>query len=53
MFAIDCPRHGRRVLLFSDDIRAVHNSGTTITVDYTCTCGYRGRYASGQATRRR
>ena len=41
MFDVTCPRHGHRVLLFSDQIR-LENTTHGIEVHWTCSCGATG-----------
>lgn len=42
VFAVWCPRHRARVLLFVDSIVAMHATAQGITIGYRCTCGYEG-----------
>ncbi len=46
MFAVHCPRHGRRVLLGYEDVVAVTNTADGPVVDWRCFCGERGRLSS-------
>lgn len=50
MFAPYCPTHGSRVLLFSENIRAIRVEDHGFEVDYVCNCGYEGTW---QPERRR
>jgi hypothetical protein len=52
MFAVHCPRHGKRVLLTTDDITAVHHTNTGITVAWECFCGERGTWRVKRARQR-
>ncbi len=54
MFSIDCPTHGRRVLLGPDRIVGVrnhHDGGGRhgISLDWRCWCGHRGTLRTGAA----
>lgn len=51
MFDVYCARHGCRVLLFTSDIRAIHNTPDGIEVHYTCYCGHRGIWCTGRRSR--
>ncbi len=42
MFAIWCPRHRARVLLFPDGILSLHATPQGIRIHYRCTCGHEG-----------
>jgi len=42
MFAVNCPRHASRVLLFSDDIEALVDGPTGIDLHWRCRCGATG-----------
>ena len=53
MFAVHCPSHGSRVLIFSSGVERVRNTERGIEVDYRCTCGQRGTWLTGRAARRR
>lgn len=53
MFAVHCPGHGSRVLIFSSGVERVRNTERGIEVDYRCTCGWRGTWLTGRASRRR
>jgi hypothetical protein len=44
MFAVDCPSHGRKVLLCTDDITAVHHGQRWIAVQWRCPCGTEGTW---------
>lgn len=39
MFLIDCPTHGRRVLVPPSRIRSLHNVAGGILVELECWCG--------------
>lgn len=47
MFAIDCPRHGKRVLLSLSEIVRIDNTSRGIEVHYACSCGHHGLWLSG------
>lgn len=51
MFAVHCPQHGARVLIFSSGIDRIRNTETGIEVDYRCTCGHRGTWRTGARRR--
>lgn len=53
MFAVHCPSHGSRVLIFNSGVERVRNTERGIEVDYRCSCGQRGTWLTGRATRRR
>lgn len=53
MFAVDCPRHGTRVLLDYSRIEAQTNTADGPVVDWRCWCGARGRLVRGFHTRPR
>ncbi|MFI5041103.1 MAG: hypothetical protein ACHQNA_04525 [Acidimicrobiales bacterium] len=42
MFAVYCPRHDKRVLLFEDNIEALINHPGGIELHWRCTCGAAG-----------
>src|ERR1017187_4326663 len=42
MFAVYCPAHRSRILLFSDNIRALVNGPTGAELHWRCTCGAEG-----------
>ena len=48
MFAIDCPCHGRRVLLNLSDIERIDNTSRGIEVHYICSCGHHGLWLTGR-----
>lgn len=48
MFAVHCPAHGTRVLIWSSGVEAVRNTDDGIEVDYRCTCGHRGTWRTGR-----
>lgn len=49
MFAVHCPAHGGRVLIWTSLVEAVRNlAGGGIEVDYRCTCGHRGTWRTGR-----
>lgn len=52
MFAIDCPQHGSKVLIFMSGVKAIRNTDEGIEVDYRCTCGHRGTWRTGRAEQR-
>jgi hypothetical protein len=51
MFAVHCPAHGGRVLIWTSLVEAVRNVADGIEVDYRCTCGYRGTWRTGRTSR--
>ena len=51
MFAVHCPRHGTRVLIWSSGVESVRNTEHGIEVDYRCTCGHRGTWLTGRRAR--
>lgn len=48
MFAVHCPAHGGRVLIWTSLVEAVRNVAGGIEVDYRCTCGHRGTWRTGR-----
>jgi hypothetical protein len=52
MLAPFCPVHGKRVLLWPDEIRTIRNLPDAMVVEWTCSCGYEGRsrFRSRRAT---
>jgi len=42
MFVVYCPAHRSRILLFSDNIRALVNASTGVELHWRCTCGTEG-----------
>lgn len=48
MFAVHCPVHEGRVLIWSSLVEAVRNVAGGIEVDYRCTCGHRGTWRTGR-----
>ncbi len=42
MFAVWCPRHRSRVLLFPACIRSLETTPEGIRIRYRCTCGHEG-----------
>jgi hypothetical protein len=42
MFAVWCPRHESRVLLFPASILALETTSRGIRIRYRCTCGHEG-----------
>lgn len=48
MISVNCPRHGRRVLLTERHIRGMRNTHRGIVVDWTCWCGHRGATRTGR-----
>jgi hypothetical protein len=42
MFAVYCPGHSRRVLLFAEHIERLVNRADGIEVHWRCTCGTAG-----------
>jgi hypothetical protein len=49
MFVIECPRHGRRVLLDESRIEAQTNGPDGPVTHWRCWCGARGRLVRGRA----
>jgi hypothetical protein len=47
VFAVECPRHGSRILLFTRNLKALRNTPLGIEVHYRCTCGYEGVWLTG------
>jgi hypothetical protein len=41
-FAVDCPAHGTRVLLFAHDVTGMQTTPRGIEVRYRCFCGNEG-----------
>lgn len=52
MFAVDCPKHGTRVLIWTSLVERVRNTPGGIEVDYRCTCGHRGTWSTGRRAER-
>jgi hypothetical protein len=48
VFAVYCPRHRGRVLLFAQDIESLHNTDRGIELVYRCFCGHRGVLYTGK-----
>jgi hypothetical protein len=48
MFAVHCPTHKSRVLIWTSLVEAVRNVAGGIEVDYRCTCGHRGTWRTGR-----
>ncbi len=44
MFAPYCTGHGSRILLPLDAINAISRTAHGFRIDFTCTCGHRGRH---------
>ncbi len=53
MLSVQCPRHGRRVLLGLRQICGIVNTDHGIEVHYTCTCGHEGLWLTGAKARYR
>jgi hypothetical protein len=49
-FAVDCPRHNARVLLFTRDVTEVRTTPGGIEVHYRCFCGHGGVWLTGSAS---
>jgi hypothetical protein len=49
MFVIDCPRHGRPVLLDESRIEKQTNGPDGPVTHWRCWCGARGRLVRGRA----
>jgi hypothetical protein len=46
VFAVDCPRHQRRVLLSTADILSLAPApGGGFVIGYRCSCGYEGEWS--------
>jgi len=48
MFSVNCPRHGRTILLGLTSIERIDNTDHGIEVHYTCTCGHHGVWLTGK-----
>lgn len=53
MFAVWCPCHRARVLLFPANILSLHDTGEGVRIRYRCTCGHEGDSPPGQPRRTR
>jgi hypothetical protein len=51
MLSVQCPRHGRRMLLDLRQICGVVNTDHGIEVHYRCTCGHEGVWLTGARVR--
>jgi acetyltransferase-like isoleucine patch superfamily enzyme len=49
MFAIDCPSHGRQVLVTDRRIRSLANTDHGIVIDVECWCGTHVTLLTGRA----
>jgi DNA-directed RNA polymerase subunit RPC12/RpoP len=49
MFAIECPRHGHRVLVPETRIRGLHNTPRGIRLEIECWCGARVTVRTGRS----
>lgn len=49
MFSVHCPGHGTRVLLWPNDVEALHNTPDGIVVWWRCHCGERGATLTGRS----
>ncbi|HMC52185.1 MAG TPA: hypothetical protein VKI64_05440 [Acidimicrobiales bacterium] len=49
MFAVYCPLHRARVLLFSDNISALVNRLEGVELHWRCTCGHSGIRRTGRS----
>jgi hypothetical protein len=49
-FAVDCPRHHTRVLLFTHDVTKVQTTPRGIEVHYRCFCGHEGVWLTESAS---
>jgi hypothetical protein len=47
MFAVNCPHHRSRVLLWSDNIETIVNGPAGIEVHWRCPCGGAGVLRTG------
>ena len=50
MFKVYCARHGTRVLLWPDNVRALRNLADGVRLHWRCTCGETGvkRFSAGR-----
>ena len=48
MFSVDCPRHGRAVLLSDDHIERIRSGTDGIRMQWRCSCGARGETRTGR-----
>jgi hypothetical protein len=48
MFTVNCPRHGRDVLLSEHGIESLRNTTAGIEVRWICSCGHRGSLLTGR-----
>lgn len=51
MFAVHCPTHDARVLIWTSGVERVRNTDAGIEVDWRCTCGQRGTWLTGRKAR--
>ena len=51
MFAIDCPSHGRQVLVTDRRIRSLANTDHGIVLDVECWCGTHVTLVTGRSAR--
>ena len=51
MLSVQCPRHGRPVLLDLRQICRIVNTDSGIEVHYSCTCGHEGVWLTGAKAR--
>jgi hypothetical protein len=51
VFSVDCPRHGRRVLVSNRRILSVNEDATGLVVRYRCWCGDEGEFRTGRPRR--
>lgn len=49
MFAPYCPVHNSRVLLFADNIDAIHSTDHGMEIQFHCNCGYEGTWQAEEA----
>jgi hypothetical protein len=48
MFAVQCPVHNSRVLLFPEHIEQLVNRGDGVELHWRCTCGATGTHHIGR-----
>lgn len=47
MLSVRCDHTGARALVFSSDVRAIHNTESGMVVRYRCACGAPGVMVTG------
>lgn len=48
MFSVDCPRHGREILLDTGRIRGLDTTSDGIALTWECWCGHVGTTRTGR-----